>query len=151
MLTGSVINYERLAKDAGPILTVRAGIGYDIPWRKVHELMLAAAEKTSGVVAFPRPQVWQISLDDFAVTYELRATTNRPAAMARVKSDLNRYILDAFNEAGVEIMTPSVRSVRDGSATAIPTEYDPPQGPIAKLRVDLQNAADALRSKDDAS
>ncbi|MDA0205183.1 MAG: mechanosensitive ion channel [Acidobacteria bacterium] len=151
VLTGSVINYERLAKDAGLILTVRVGIGYDIPWKKVHELMLAAAEKTSGVVSFPRPQVWQISLDDFAVIYELRATTNRPARMAKVKSDLNRYILDAFNEAGVEIMTPSVRSVRDGSATAIPAEYDPPQGPIARLRVDLQNAADALRANDDAS
>jgi small-conductance mechanosensitive channel len=108
--------------------------------------MLGAAEKTSGVVAFPKPHVWQISLDDFAVTYELRATTNRPAAMAKVKSDLNRYILDAFNEAGVEIMTPSVNTLRDGSALAIPAEYNPPEGPISKLRVDLQNAADALRS-----
>jgi small-conductance mechanosensitive channel len=150
VLTGSVINYERLAKDAGLILTVRAGIGYDVPWKKVHELMLGAAEKTSGIVPFPRPHVWQISLDDFAVTYELRATTNRPAAMAKVKSDLNRHILDAFNEAGVEIMTPSVRSVRDGSATAIPAEYNPPPGPIAKLRVDLQNAVEALRTRDGA-
>lgn len=151
VLTGSVINYERLAKDAGLILTVRAGIGYDVPWRKVHELMLGAAEKTSGIVAFPRPQVWQISLDDFAVLYELRATTNRPAAMAKVKSDLNRYILDAFNEAGVEIMTPNVNTLRDGSALAIPAEYNPPQGPISKLRVDLHNAAEAMRGKDDAS
>lgn len=151
VLTGSVINYERLAKDAGLILTVRVGIGYDVPWKKVHELMNGAAEKTSGIVSFPSPQVWQISLDDFAVTYELRATTNRPAAMAKVKSDLNRHILDAFNEAGVEIMTPNVNSLRDASALAIPAEYNPPQGPIAKLRVDLRNAADALRDKDAAS
>jgi small-conductance mechanosensitive channel len=103
------------------------------------------------VVAFPRPHVWQISLDDFAVLYELRATTNRPAAMAKVKSDLNRNILDAFNEAGVEIMTPNVNNLRDGSALAIPAEYNPPQGPVAKLRVDLQHAADALREKEGAS
>lgn len=145
VLTGSVINYERLAKNAGLILTVNVGIGYDVPWQKVHELLLAAAEKTSGVVAVPRAQVWQLSLDDFAVSYQLRATTNRPSSMARVKSELNRNILDSFHEAGVEIMTPSVRSTRDGSALAIPAENDPPPGPIAKLQVDLKNAADALR------
>ena len=65
--------------------------------------------------------------------------------MAKVKSDLNRYILDAFNEAGVEIMTPNVNSLRDGSSLAIPAEYNPPPGPLSKLRVDLQNAADAMR------
>lgn len=146
VLTGSVINYERLSKNAGLILTVRVGIGYDVSWKKVHELLLAAAGKTNGVVTIPAAHVWQISLDDFAITYELRATTNRPAAMGRVRSDLNSNILDAFNEAGVEIMTPSVRSVRDGSATAIPAEYNPPPGPISKLRIDIQNAAEVLRA-----
>ncbi len=151
VLTGSVINYERLAKDAGLILTVRAGIGYDVSWKKVHELMLEAAKKTSGIVSFPRPHVWQISFDDFAVTYELRAATNRPAAMATVKSDLYRCVLDAFHEAGIEMLTPSVQSVRDGSAIAIPAEYNPPPGPISKLRVELQNAVNALHTKDGGS
>ncbi len=145
VLTGSVINYERLAQGAGLILTARVGIGYDVPWRKVHELLLGAAGETPGIVTTPRAHVWQISLDDYAVTYELRAATNRPAAMGKVKSELNRNILDAFNEAGVEIMTPAVRSVRDGSAIAIPAEHNPPKGPIAQLQVDLKNAGDALR------
>ena len=42
------------------------------------------------------------------------------------------------------VMTPNVNSLRDGSSLAIPAQYNPPQGPISKLRVDLQNAAEAL-------
>ena len=146
VLTGSVTNYARLAKDKSLILTVRVGIGYDVPRTKVHELLLAAAAKTEGIVPNPPTAVWQISLDDYAVTYELRAATDRPARMAVVRSDLNGHVLDAFNEAGIEVMTPDVQNLRDGSSPAIPAEYDPPAGPVAKLRVDLKNAADALRS-----
>lgn len=147
VLSGSVINYERLAKNAGLILTVQIGIGYDVPRSQVRDLLLAAAEATSGVTSTPASDVWQLSLDDYAVTYELRAATNRPERMAAVRSELTGNILDKFHEAGIEIMTPSVRTMRDGSALAIPAEYNPPAGPVAKLRVDIKNAADALRGE----
>ena len=37
---------------------MRAGIGYDVDWRRVHELLLAAAEHTRHVTSKPAPAVW---------------------------------------------------------------------------------------------
>ncbi len=41
------------------------------------------------------------------------------------RSELSQNIQDAFNEAGVEIMTPAVRAVRDSLDPAIPEKYVP--------------------------
>ena len=146
VMTGSVINYSRFSHNYGLVLTVRAGIGYDVDWRRVHELLLEAAKKTSGVTDRPPPTVWQISLDDYAVTYELRAATNRPTVAGRIRSDLNRNVLDGFHKAGVEIMTPAVRSHRDGTAIAIPEEYEPPVGTIPRIKLDLERTGEALQA-----
>ena len=145
VMTGSVINYSQKSSDRKLVLKVRAGIGYDVDWRKVHELMLAAAEHTHHVTSKPPPSVWQISLDDFAVTYELRCSTDRPDMAGSVKSELVKNVLDEFHKAGVEIMTPSVRSHRDGAAIAIPGEYSPPVGTVARLKVDLETAGEAIK------
>ena len=145
VMTGSVINYSQKSSDHKYVLKVRAGIGYDVDWRKVHELMLAAAEHTRHVTSRPPPRVWQISLDDFAVTYELRCSTERPDLAGAVKSELVKHVLDEFNKAGVEIMTPSVRSHRDGTAIAIPAQYDPPVGTVARLKVDLETVGEAVK------
>ena len=145
VMTGSVINYSQKTSDHKLVLKVRAGIGYDVDWRRVHELLLAAAEHTRHVSSKPPPAVWQISLDDFAVTYELRCCTERPEMAGAVKSELVKNVLDEFHKAGVEIMTPSVRSHRDGGAIAIPAEYDPPVGTVARLKVDLETAGEAVK------
>jgi hypothetical protein len=39
-------------------------IGYDVPWAKVAELLLAAAEATSRLEREPAPFVHQPALDD---------------------------------------------------------------------------------------
>ena len=49
----------------------------------------------------------QRKLGDFAVDYELNAYTNDPSRMVRLYSALHRNILDAFNEYGIQIMTPA--------------------------------------------
>ena len=61
------------------ILSVRAGIGYDVDWRTIHRLMTEAARQTEHILPDPAPCVWQISLDNHAVTYELRAFTDNAA------------------------------------------------------------------------
>ncbi len=137
VLAGPVINYNRMAKRAGVILTVRVGIGYDVPWRQVHDLLENAAKATNNIATYPPPTVWELSLDDYAVTYQLRAATDQPARLGAIRASLHRSVLDAFNKAGVEIMTPSIHSVRDGAATAIPSEYNPPQPGATRLRIDL--------------
>ena len=97
-----------------------AGIGYEVDWRDVHKLMIDAAHQTAHILPDPAPCVWQESLDDYAVKYQLRASTNRPDGMDETHSNLRRNVLDSFNRAGVEIMTPSVLAHRDASPLAVP-------------------------------
>jgi hypothetical protein len=51
--------------------------------------------------------------------------TNDAKGIIMIKSELRRNILDMFNKEGIEIMSPSVTSIRDANAPLIPPEYDP--------------------------
>jgi len=137
VLAGAVVNYSARAAAGGLVLTVRAGIGYDVDWRTVHRLMQEAAAQTEHILADPAPQIWQKDLGDYAVEYELRASTNRPEAMLEIRSTLCRNVLDAFNRAGVEIMTPSILAHRDASGLAIPQDAFPLRSPRRGIAVDV--------------
>lgn len=104
-----VVNYSSLAGENGLILHTKVTIGYDTPWRQIHALLLMAAERTPGLLKEPKPFILQTSLDDFYVSYELNAYTDNPHAMVQIYSDLHRNIQDAFNEYGVQIMSPNYR------------------------------------------
>jgi small-conductance mechanosensitive channel len=110
MIVGShVINYSSLAQQQGLILHTSVTIGYDAPWRQIHALLLMAAEKTPGLLREPAPFILQTSLDDFYVAYEVNVYCNTPLKMIEIYSDLHKNIQDAFNEYGVQIMSPSYR------------------------------------------
>lgn len=125
VLSSHIINYSSTAKEGGVVLHTGVTIGYDVPWRQVHELLLAAADATSGLMKEPNPFVLQTSLDDFYVSYELNVLTENPNVMARTYSELHQNIQDRFNEAGVEIMSPHYGAQRDGNQVTIPTDYLP--------------------------
>jgi small-conductance mechanosensitive channel len=123
ILAGSITNYSVEAETGKLILNKTVTIGYDAPWRKVHEALLSAARKTPDLLAEPEPFVLQRSLDDFYVTYEINAYTDHPHHMLETYSNLNANIQDSFFEAGLEIMSPHFTSLRDGNHPAIPDEY----------------------------
>jgi small-conductance mechanosensitive channel len=127
VLSSHIINYSSSALEHGLILHTGVTIGYDAPWRQVHELLISAACDTERILSEPKPFVLQTSLDDFYVSYELNAFTNQPRYMASIYSDLHQNIQDRFNKAGVEIMSPHYGSIRDGNSIAIPAE-DVPRG-----------------------
>jgi small-conductance mechanosensitive channel len=118
-----VVNYSAATTEGGLVLGVTAGIGYDVDWRQVHELMKAAARGTESILEDPEPIVLQTELADCAVAYELRAWTHDANRISRTRSALRRNVLDAFNQAGVEIMTPTVNAVRNSVEPAIPEAY----------------------------
>jgi small-conductance mechanosensitive channel len=126
ILNGSTINYSAGAKAAGLILNTTITIGYDVPWRTVHQLLIDAASKTEHIRQDPPPFVLQTSLDDFYVSYQINAFTQAPAGAAKIYSELHSHIQDGFNEAGVEILSPHYRAARDGNMTTIPADYLPP-------------------------
>jgi len=107
ILNSDITNFSTLASTRGLILHTTVGIGYETPWRQVDAMLKLAAERTPGVLEEPAPFVWVKSLGDFAVTYELNVYTDDPPHQARLYSALHRNVLDAFNEFGVQIMTPA--------------------------------------------
>jgi small-conductance mechanosensitive channel len=107
ILTNEVVNYSSLAHRLGLILHTRVGIGYETPWRQVEAMLLIAAERTPGIMREPKPFVRQLSLGDFAVTYEVNVYCDNPQAMSQIYTALHRNILDVFNEHGIQIMTPA--------------------------------------------
>ncbi|MDH3495617.1 MAG: mechanosensitive ion channel family protein [Gemmatimonadota bacterium] len=125
VLSSHIINYSSTAKEGGLVLHTGVTIGYDVPWKQVHQLLIDAASRTGGVMKEPTPFVLQTSLDDFYVSYELNAYTDTPNIMARTYSELHQHIQDAFNEAGVEIMSPHYGAMRDGNQVTIPPSYLP--------------------------
>ena len=129
-LGGRVVNYSAAAEHPDGLgLRVTAGIGYDVDWRRVHDLMKGAATDTENIVDDPEPFVIQNSLKDFAVEYILVASTREPKQALRTQSELRRNVLDRFNAAGVEIMTPDVAALRNSAEPAIPPEHAPDAAP----------------------
>lgn len=107
IVSSHVINYSSLALERGLILHTTVTIGYDVPWRQVHAMLLMAADRTTGLLREPPPFILQKSLDDFYVTYELNVYTDKAQEMATRYSELHQNIQDAFNEHGVQIMSPN--------------------------------------------
>ena len=123
VLASHITNYSRATVEKPLILNMEITLGYDTPWRRIHELLIGAAKGVMGVLAEPAPFVLQTALDDFYVRYQVNAATVFPTRMAEMYSELNQRILDAFNEAGVEIMSPHYNALRRGEQTTIPEDY----------------------------
>jgi small-conductance mechanosensitive channel len=123
LLAGNTVNYTVAAAGHGLLLHTQVTIGYDVPWRTVHALLIDAARKTPSVQANPEPFVLQKALDDFYVTYEINMYTLNPSRMSFIYSDLHQNIQDAFFTAGVEIMSPHYRALRKGDEPAIPPQH----------------------------
>jgi small-conductance mechanosensitive channel len=121
-LSSHIINYSEQAREAGLILYTSVTIGYDVPWQKIHKMLISAALKTDLIEPIPEPFVLQKSLDDYSVNYQLNATTKDAIAMPQTHSSMNANILDVFKEEGVEIMSPMFVATRDGTSLAIPTD-----------------------------
>ena len=120
VLSNSVTNYSRLARERGLALSTTVTIGYDVPWRQVHELLIGAALDTPDVLNQPAPFVLQKALNDYNVSYELNALTRKPELLPSLYSALHRHIQDRFAAAGVEIMSPAYTALRDGNDPTLP-------------------------------
>ena len=144
VLAGSTINYTTSAKESGLILHTGVTIGYDVPWKQVHELLISAALATNGIIKDEsrKPFVFQTSLDDFYVAYQINAFTDDSHRMAAIYSDLHQNIQDKFNEGGVEILSPHYRAARDGNMTTIPVNYLPKDYQSPSFNVSINKNAE---------
>jgi small-conductance mechanosensitive channel len=106
MLAHEVINLSCLG-ERNLIISSTAGVGYDVSWQQVESLMKLGASRTPGIDSSVEPFVYTLSLNQFDITHELNVVLAPGASYWETKSLLNRNVLDAFNEYGVQIMTPA--------------------------------------------
>jgi small-conductance mechanosensitive channel len=127
LLSSNITNYSALVREQQTPLTLTTTVtlGYDLPWRLVQDTLVAAAQATAHIVADPSPSVWQTSLDDFYVSYQLRAYTTHPELLGQIYSELHQQVQDHCNQAGIEILSPHYGALRDGNANTIPATYLP--------------------------
>jgi small-conductance mechanosensitive channel len=135
ILTCAITNYCAQGQGQGVAMTVTATIGYDVDWRTVHKLLIEGASRTKQIITDPSPKVLEQAFGNYAVEYQLRVWTNTSEGLFDTYADLRRNILDAFAEAGVEIMTPTILSHRDASELAIPTERFPSRPRPREIRI----------------
>jgi len=121
VISAPIVNFTRLSSEGGALVSTTVTIGYDAPWRQVHGLLELAARRTPGLRQQPAPYVVQHALSDWYVEYQLVAhaesSDERPLALSR----LNAAIQDAFNEHGVQIMSPHF-VVQPGAPVVVPRE-----------------------------
>jgi small-conductance mechanosensitive channel len=125
VLSGNTINYSTMARTKGLIIHTTVTIGYDVPWRNMHQALLNAADRTEMLQKEPKPFVLQTSLDDFYVSYQINGYTRETNRFNRIYSSLHQNIQDCCNEMGIEIMSPHYRAHRDGNNSTIPSDYLP--------------------------
>jgi len=146
VLSSHTINYTANAKNPGLIIHTTVTIGYDVPWKNMHKALINAASRTELILKEPKPFVLQTSLDDFYVSYQINAYTQAADRQAVVYSDLHANIQDCCNEAGIEIMSPHYRNMRDGNMTTIPADYLPED--YVPPAFTVKNVNDEMNEKD---
>jgi len=137
ILNTNVMNYSVHAKSGTLTVYTSVTIGYESPYEQIQSLLINAALECPGIEAEPKPFVLQTSLDDYYITYQINAFTKLANDLPQVYSDLHLKILDKFNEAQVEIMSPQYICLRDGNLTSIPLNYMPKDYKQPPFVVDL--------------
>ena len=118
VLSTGIRNYGNKALQK-MMLHTEVSIGYDILWTKVEELLLEAARRTEFLNMDEPAFVLQKKLDDFYIVYELNAKVADPSKAPLAYSAVHSNILDVFNEAEIEILSPHYRAQRDGSESTL--------------------------------
>jgi small-conductance mechanosensitive channel len=132
VISGTTVNYTRHAAQGVFAVSV-VTIGYDTPWRQVEAMLLLAAERTAGVRATPAARVLQTNLADFYVEYSLLVCLDSPWLRVPTLAALHANIQDAFNEHGVQIMSPHYETDPKQDKVVPPERWypapaKPPQG-----------------------
>jgi small-conductance mechanosensitive channel len=141
VMSSHTTNFSAEAKENGLIIHTTVTIGYENPWRQIHELLIKAALATDLIEKDPAPFVFQTSLDDFYVSYQINAYTHVANKQHITYSHLHQNIQDMFNEAGVEIMSAHYKYIRDGNQSTVPADHLPDDyvAPAFRVKTDSKD------------
>ena len=113
-----VTNPVRVMRESGTVLSVELSLGYDVPRRRIEELLIAAATD-SGL---EKPFVQIRELGDFSVTYQVSGLLTEVNRIIDKRRELRARTMDALHAADIEIVSPNFMNTRtfDNSHSFIP-------------------------------
>lgn len=106
IMNSQTTNLSESAEMGGLILHLDVTCGYNIPWRRVHQLLIDAAEDMPDILREPHPFVLEQSFNDFYVTYQINVYINDAKKLLQISTCLRQNIQDQFKEAGISILSP---------------------------------------------
>jgi len=122
ILTQEAVNYSSSAKSKIKlIIPLTITIGYEVAKNDVKDLLQKSAVGIKSVLTDPAPFVLLTELNGSFISYELNVYTDNADQILQIKSDLRESIIDNFNQAGIEILSPQYISMRDGNKTTVVT------------------------------
>jgi len=125
VISTPVLNFSYSGRE-GPwpvTISTTITIGYDVPWRQVHHLMLEAARAVPGIAEQPAPKVLQTALNDFHISYEIDASLRDVSLYRETLSELLASLQDRFAAAGVEILSPAYQANRESDSSTVPPAW----------------------------
>ncbi len=114
IMSSDTVNYSASARRYGLIIHSVMTMGYDVPWRKVHELLIKAALKTEGVLEYPQPFVLELDLNDNYMCYQINAYIKDASDMPQITSSLLQNVQDLFHDAEIDLVAPHFFARREG-------------------------------------
>lgn len=107
---------------------VRIPAHYDEPPYRVRRVLLDCAASIQGVLDTPAPEVYVLSFDASAITYELRIWVEDMAAAPRIASDVRGRVWEEFRREGLAIPYP-IQTVEIARRPRPRKEEESPDGP----------------------
>lgn len=125
VMNSHTTNFSTDASEKGLIIHTTFTLGYDIPIDQIHPIAIQAALNVPEILNVPAPFVFQLSLDDFYVTYQINAYIKNANRQDNIYSDLHRELLEEFSKAGIELMSPHFMAHRGGTEAQLPKDRIP--------------------------
>jgi small-conductance mechanosensitive channel len=125
VLNSSTINYNTSEEyEEGLLLHAEVTMNYSVPWRQVHEILIASALATPNTMKSPKPFVLQTALDDNYARYEINVYTKEVSRVPAIYSQLYQNLQDGFAEAHIDLTAPaySIRLSERNADKIIPGE-----------------------------
>lgn len=98
----------KVVRRSGTLISAEVSLGYDVPRKKVRDLLKAAAEE-AGL----RDPFLQIrALQDHAVTYRIYGFLEEVSSLVTKRSELYAMVLDHLHGGDIEIVSPSYMNQR---------------------------------------
>jgi small-conductance mechanosensitive channel len=104
LISNQVINWT--LSDRQRRIELPVGVAYGTDPEQVIRLLVEAAKRHPGVLAYPEPDALFTGFGESSLDFELRAWTAQFETFLRIKSDLAIGINKALRDAGIEIPFP---------------------------------------------